>query len=371
MKRIKRIGLIGLLGYLGLLGGEMTIRQLDPQEFSGWGERISLMPDATTGWHLQPNQQKTRLRWEHYDYKVTANSLGFPAPEYAIEKAPNTLRIMTTGDAFTSAEGINTEDSWARQLEQVLAKQFPDRKVEVMNFAITGHGPNQYSAVIEKYAPIYRPDIILAEFFVNDFQDVLTTDESFRDQIGFQKVPQDNWKFLLTLSHLRRFIKTRWVVPSIAALSHTPGHGQEWGHLYSMDRQGKAWQEGQTPLSNRMAAIQKVADRIGAKVIVPMVPSSLQVCKPGDLPYYPAKGPLEKLLADKDRYDINLPQNLIQAAAKTSGVGYYDLRPVLKSLPNCPYHPANMHWLPMGHEAVANFMANQLVADGWIKSVKK
>jgi lysophospholipase L1-like esterase len=371
MKRIKRIGLIGLLGYLGLLGAEMIVRQVDPQEVNGWGERISLTPDAATGWHLKPNQQKTRLRWENYDYQVTANSLGFPAPEYPVEKAPNTLRIMATGDAFTSSEGVNTEDSWARKLEQTLAKQFPDRKVEVMNFAITGHGPNQYAAVVEKYAPIYRPDIILAEFFVNDFQDVTTTDDSFREQIGFQKTSQDHWKFVFMLSHLRRYVKSRWVQPVQAVVQQVPGHGKEWGHLYSMDRQGKEWKEGQGKLNDRMAAIQQVAAKINAKVIVPMVPSSLQVCKPGSLPYYPDNGPLEKLLADKERYDTELPQNLIQAAAKNAGVTYYDLRPALQAVPNCPYHPANMHWLPVGHDAVADFMAKQLVADGWIKPLKK
>jgi GDSL-like Lipase/Acylhydrolase family len=368
MKRIQRLGLIGALGLLGLWGSELLVRQLDPQEVNGWGERPSLTPDATTGWHLQPSQV-TRLRWEHYDYTVTANSLGFPAPEYPVAKAANTLRIMTTGDAFTSAEGVNTEDAWPRLLERQLAKQLPGRKVEVINFAITGHGPNQYAAVIQKYAPIYRPDVILAEFFVNDFADALTTDASFREQIGFAKVPQDHWQHWLKLSHLRRFVRGRWVDPALAAMRQQPGSGEVWGHLYALEQQPED-QVGQDKLADRMAAIHQVATQIGAQVIVPMVPSSLQVCQPGQLPYYPLNGPLQQRLSDP-RYDRNRPQTRIQAAAQASGLATYDLRLPLQASAQCPYHPANMHWLPAGHQAVADFLAQKLVADGWLQKVKR
>ena len=32
-----------------------------------------------------------------------------------------------------------------------------DRPVEVLNFAVTGYGPNQHAAIVEHFAPITGP----------------------------------------------------------------------------------------------------------------------------------------------------------------------------------------------------------------------
>ena len=45
-------------------------------------------------------------------------------------------------------------------------------QAQVLNFSITGWGPNQYASVIADYAPKYNPDIIIIGFFVNEFFDV-------------------------------------------------------------------------------------------------------------------------------------------------------------------------------------------------------
>lgn len=177
------------------LGGELLVRRHDPQEVFGWGERASLEPHPSFGWRLAPSKT-TRLRWEGYDYTVTANSLGFAGPEYAAERTPGTLRILTVGDAFTSAEGVDTDAAWPRLLESDLDQRLPDRSVEVLNFAITGHGPQQYASVVEHFGPIYQPDLIVVGFFVNEYQDVLATNEDFCSSIGFGRPPRragDPW----------------------------------------------------------------------------------------------------------------------------------------------------------------------------------
>ena len=84
------------------LAAEVTVRQLDPQEVLGWGERPSLEPHGTYGYRLKPGTT-TRLRWQGYDYIVEANALGFPGKLYEKRKPDHVYRIMVTGDAFESA----------------------------------------------------------------------------------------------------------------------------------------------------------------------------------------------------------------------------------------------------------------------------
>jgi len=111
------------------------VRRLDPQEVLGWGERPSLQPDPRYGYKLIPGQT-TRLRWLSYDYVVQANELGFPGPLYPTERTPGTLRIIVTGDAYESAEGVDTGESWPRLLERRLRER--GVQAEVLNFSITG-----------------------------------------------------------------------------------------------------------------------------------------------------------------------------------------------------------------------------------------
>jgi peptidoglycan/LPS O-acetylase OafA/YrhL len=152
LKSFVQLGLLGVIVLVAFVGAELLVRRYDPQEVMGWGERPSLMPDSNFGWRLIPSQT-THLRWESYDYFVSANSLGFPGPEYSTTKNPDTFRILVTGDAFSSAEGVDTDQAWPRLLEAGLSTKLNGKKVEVLNFAITGYGPNQYEAVIQHFAP--------------------------------------------------------------------------------------------------------------------------------------------------------------------------------------------------------------------------
>ena len=102
--------------YSLLLLTEISLMVFNPQEILGWGERPSLEQDNLFGYKLIPNKT-TQLKWLSYNYMVEANSLGFPGPLYLKEKDNNTYRVFITGDAFESAEGVDTYKAWPRLLE--------------------------------------------------------------------------------------------------------------------------------------------------------------------------------------------------------------------------------------------------------------
>jgi peptidoglycan/LPS O-acetylase OafA/YrhL len=359
-----RIAALVAAGTFLLIGSELAVRQFAPQEILGWGERPSLEPDPTVSWRLKPSLQ-IRLRWESYDYEVTSNSLGFPGPEYSPSKQPQTLRILTTGDAFTSAEGVDTGQAWPRLLETDLARR-TGRQVEVLNFAITGYGPNQYAAVIRSYAPIYKPDLIVVESFVNDYQDVLITDEQFYQSIGFNLPLQDSLYSIVRLEHLRRLIHLQVIEPALELTLGKPrSEGYSLGNFSSLERNRAETEAGRQKVGERLAEIKTVADQVGARVVILMVPASVQVCGQDQLAYYPK--PVD--LTDTTRFDLDLPQRMTKEIADSLSFSYYDLRPTLRALPTgCPYQPHNMHWTVAGHQAVADYLAGELEADGYLRS---
>jgi peptidoglycan/LPS O-acetylase OafA/YrhL len=363
---VLRIATLGLLLAGALLGGEMLVRRFDPQEVRGWGERPSLEPDPRFGWRLKPSSE-THLRWEGYDYTVRSNSLGFPGPDCDEQRKPGTLRILVTGDGLTSAEGVEPDQCWARLLEKSLAARMPDRAVEVQNFAVTGYGPNQYAAVVESFAPKYRPDLILVECFVNDFEDALRTDEEFRKSIGFALRPPADWRSVLELSHLRKWISREMTQPLKARLRGRPS--PPWAYVargigwLECHPEGVDLDDGCRRVAERFARIKAVADGIGAKVAVVMAPGSAQVCDPSELPKFPRGVDL----SDAARYDVDGPQRRMGEIVRALPAAYYDLRPVLRPVKPCPYHPRNMNWLPSGHRAVADHLSAVLQSDGLLK----
>ena len=361
------VSFIVLLLLLTLIAGESLIRKNDPQEVLGWGERPSLMAYATLGWRLIPNRS-TRLRWESYDYVVTSNRLGFPGPDYTEQKEHGTLRILTTGDAFTSAEGVNTDQAWPRLLEKKMSAKLTPRNVEVLNFGITGYGPQQYSSIVDTFARTFHPDIIIVEMFVNDYEDVLVNVSESRKGIGFDQPLQDGWRSYVRLSQLRRYTLQELVEPLAAEILSRPSflNGYFLGNFAALERHGVL--SGVEPYKRVQRCLQHikcVSDSLGAKVMVAMVPASVQVCDPAQLDYYPRN----VNLADTAEFDIDLPQRMTREITDSLGVKYFDLRSIFGSKgPACVYQKRNMHWTVAGHEIAADGLAELLVRDPYFIS---
>lgn len=343
-----------------LVSLEIVVRTWAPQEVLGWGERPSLVQDSLFGWKLKPSST-TRLRWESYDYEVKSNSLGFPGPEYPVLKGPNTFRILTTGDAFTSAEGVNTDKAWPRVLEKELlkgAKKTSGNSIEVMNFAITGYGPNEYLAVVRQFVPVYKPDIVISEFFVNDFDDVLQS-ASLRNSIGVNLPPSDGWYSLFHLSHLEHYISYRMIEPVKARLINQQGwYGYFLGNFAACEK-GRISAQGETGImtARRFHSIKDICEKNGARLLLVLVPAPVQVCGPADLKYYPPN----VNIMDSLKFDFYQPQRIMKGIAYQEKIPYIDLLPVLKNAPaGCPYQPWNMHWTEEGHDLVGKYVAREV-----------
>ena len=353
----------GALALALYIGAEWSVRRFDPQEVTGWGERPSLQPDRAFGWKLRPNASN-RLRWLSYDYVMKANSLGFPGPEYPAARTPNSLRILVTGDAFTSAEGVDTDRAWPRVLERDLAARLPGRQVEVLNFAVTGYGPNQYAAVVDSFATVYRPDLILIGFFGNDFLDVQISDDDFRLGIGFGQPELAGLRSYARPYALRRWFKLNVSNRIAQSLRRQPDlNGWFLGQFTLLERGNHDMLVTGPPSSpSGWPGSATAATRVGARTIMAMVPAPVQISRPRDLAYWP--GFVD--LSDTARFDADQPQRLARAIAADLGLGYCDLRDPLRTAEASgerTYQRRNLHWTAAGHEAVAKWLAETIALD--------
>ena len=347
-----------------LASTELVVERFWPQEVYGWGERPSLRADPQFGWLLAP-RTTTRLRWMGYDYTVVANELGFPAPSYPVQRPHGTCRILTIGDAFTSAEGIDTDQSWPRLLENRLNSRTGTCRVQVLNFAITGYGPDQFEPVLARFVPRYRPDLVIIGFFVKDYGDVLRGSADLQTSIGFDLPPLPAWKRVLMMYHTRRLLQIEVLEPLAELVTGSPrAEGYALGAFTFFERSRSDLVERAPPLvEQRLETIASIDREAGARTIILMIPASVQVCSRRDLAYYPSSLDTR----DTARFDMDRPQRTTQAIAARIGVAVYDLRPALSALRTCPYQRYNMHWTIAGHEATAEFLSRRLVADHYLQ----
>jgi len=177
----------------------------------------------------------------------------------------------------------------------------------VLNSGITGYGPNQYAAVVKQFAPIYRPDLINLGFFVNDYQDVLRRDETFRESIGFDQPSPDTLHSVLKLPHLKRPIQY-WSSFNLWSngYSASPRRTASLGNFIALEPAALQYENGSALVASRLREIKAVADSIHAHVILAMIPTPVQICAPSQLAYSPRYVDL----ADKSKFDLDLPQRL-------------------------------------------------------------
>jgi hypothetical protein len=103
---------------------------------------------------------------------VKINRLGFRDPrEYALEKTPQTIRILVLGDSVTFGHGAVYEATYPYLLEQRLRQWRPELEWQVWNLGVPGYNTSQELAYLNRVGATYRPDLVIVGFFENDLQD--------------------------------------------------------------------------------------------------------------------------------------------------------------------------------------------------------
>jgi lysophospholipase L1-like esterase len=109
---------------------------------------------------------KPDLTFDHEGARWSTNTLGMRDREYSIAKPPGTFRIAFVGDSIGAGWGVNDGEGFEPLLERSLderSQRAGGPVVEILNFAVPGHGPGQRWDHFSRIGWNTRPDLILFE----------------------------------------------------------------------------------------------------------------------------------------------------------------------------------------------------------------
>lgn len=349
-----------LIIYGAILGIEQYLKIFNPIEAGKWGEYQALTQHPTRVYGLKPNKI-THLRYNNYDYILKTNSYGLASPEISSSKDDSTIfRILVIGDAFAMPEGMSYEKSFPYLLEENLQKKFPEKNIQVINAGVTGYGPMEESAQLAELCPVFKPNIVVYEFFINEFEEASLTPKKRLQSIGFIPRPgeQKTIKLIDISQFLYRFNK---IVNSFNKKSYVGK--SEWKytksflHYYEKDNNKFYDTKHLSKVAGYLKNIKETCKRYNVDIKIYFVPGQIAVSKPKDISYYPDNVDL----TDSSQFDMNKPNNAFYEIAESLGLKYLDLTKALKTSPEQPlYYRDSWHWNPKGHETVARIISDDI-----------
>lgn len=367
----------GLL--VGLLLTEVGLRIL------GIAYPLPYLPDPHVGSRLRPGLQSWFTK-EGRAY-VRINRGGFRDRDHQLAKPPGTLRIAVLGDSFAEAVQVPRDETFWSILEQRLtaAPQFAGQQIEVLNFAISGHGTAQQLQMLRHYVLPYQPDIVLLAFFAGN--DVRNNSRQLEPDAVRPFFTLDGGILKLDDAFLRHpdFVKansptTRWKVAAINA-SRVLQVINEWKHRPAPRGGGAtyfeagvddrvfaepvepAWQAAWEVTDVLILEINQEARRHGARLVVATVTQAIQL--------HPDAGVRSRFARQLSVPDLFYPERRIEALGKAHDFDVIALsRPMVAAAERDQkfFHGfANSglgtgHWNAAGHRLAGELIAQAILA---------
>ncbi|HJR07842.1 MAG TPA: SGNH/GDSL hydrolase family protein [Pyrinomonadaceae bacterium] len=160
--RLVKFAMVLVALVVGLLIAEIALRIV------GYTYPIFYTTDTVRGYALQPGASGWyRKEGEAY---VEINSDGLRDREHEKTKPAGTVRIAVLGDSYAEALQVPLEDAFWVVLEQKLqtCPAFAGRKIEVINFGVSGYGTAQELLTLRQKVWDYAPDIVLLALTTNN-----------------------------------------------------------------------------------------------------------------------------------------------------------------------------------------------------------
>ena len=114
---------------------------------------------------------KPNLSEEHFGKRWSTNALGMRDRSYSVVKPPHTLRIAFVGDSIGAGWGVGDGEGFEPLVERWLderSREAAGPAVEVLNFAVPGHGPGARWHHFGKLGWPLGPDLVIFESTLAD-----------------------------------------------------------------------------------------------------------------------------------------------------------------------------------------------------------
>lgn len=176
-----KLGLVmgGLV--IGALLVELTLRLAPAGVTQDLRSLHELRPDADWLYGLRPGAIAEPEGGPRY----VINSEGFRDRPRQVAKSPGRQRIVIVGDSLTFGWGVEGEETFASRLEASLVAAGSEGGIEVLNLGVGGYNPYTEAALLRDRGLAYEPDLVLAQFCINDLADpTIHFDSHARTRLG-------------------------------------------------------------------------------------------------------------------------------------------------------------------------------------------
>jgi len=398
-----------------LLGGILAEIALRVAGYS-YPEFYSL--DQSRGYALRPRAEGWyRKEGEAY---VRINSDGLRDQEHPLTKPPDTIRIAVVGDSYPEALSISLDEAfwWVMGKKLQECDAFPGKKIEVLNFGVSGYGTAQELLTLRDQVWKYSPDIVmLAVTTNNDMTDnlralkktdeipyfiyrdnQLTLDDSFKNSRAFrlrqsgisrfgrwlrdhsrvvQAITQGQHGFKILLSSWRARRSQKAQPPperadQAAETGQKPdllSRSEELGtdNLVYLEPGNAVWNDAWSVTEKLMLEMRNEVNSHGAKFVVVTLSNGPQV-----LPNPELREEFKKRFGITDLF---YPDNRIESLCLREGIPVIILAPELQEFAqrnNVFLHGfgeniGNGHWNAMGQRVAGELIAKKMCAGALLK----
>jgi hypothetical protein len=117
-------------------------------------------PDSLIGLKHVPNASGL-WRKKEFRTEIRINSEGFRDVDHEINKPGGVYRIIVLGDSYVEAFQLPLKDTFHKILEKRLNETVKGKKIEIMNFGVSGFGATQNYLALRYYGYKYNPDMVI------------------------------------------------------------------------------------------------------------------------------------------------------------------------------------------------------------------
>jgi hypothetical protein len=350
----------------------------------------ALRPDAEGWW---------RREGDNY---VTINSQGLRDREHAIAKPHDVIRIAVLGDSFAEAFQVPMEQTFWTVMEQKLSPcaAGTGRKVEVLNFGVSGFSTARELVMLRQRVWQYSPDIILLLVTTrNDVRDnspalnryknsplpyFVNQEGSLRLDDSRLQMRNDSVFFRLRQSFVGRSFDWLRAHSRVIGLLDATRDAYLWKQEQTGNKDGDGaevglddevfsppsssdWREAWDLTERLITQMRDEVEAKGAKFLVVTGSSSIQVNPDTELRNeYMKRLKVQTLL---------YPDLRIKGLGESAGVEVLTLAPFLLDYATrnqVLLHGSNEtkgkgHWNQTGHRLVGELIAEKLCEPGWLK----
>lgn len=382
MKRIAvPVGIVVFSSLIAILLFEILLRVI------GYSAPIWYEPHPRLGWTLRPGL----AAWFTNEGRgfVRVNAAGMRDRDHALDKPEGVYRIAVLGDSYAEARQVAAgETFWALLPGRLERCGFqPGKRVEVLNFGVSGYGTAQEYLLLESTAIRYRPDLVLLQFtngndvrnnsvaleaekdrpfFMLEPGGVLRIDRSFASKAGFLSRSSRSSELVRQAtdhSRVLQLVRNIRSMPFVQKAHANNAVEQGLEPVVLAPPSDTLWEEAWRITEQLIAKTSDYAQRKGARFLLVTAPYAIQV--------HPDRKLREALQAKLGVPDLFYPDRRIAELSKRNAIPAVALAFEMQRLaeerktyfhgfPNVGM--GRGHWNASGHLVAAELIARHLCA---------